>query len=241
MQTAAVPPPALQLLRAFGSKPQLAQPGEVLIRAGEPAAKLLLLASGWACREQLRSDGNQVLLDLYLPGDLMGLDNLVDEEAFDSIIALTMAAYYTLQLKSLELLLLHNPGLRLHIIRKTIEERRRLEQRLDLARLNAVHRTAACLLRICERLQKHGMNLQRQDGFRFALPLAQQRLADYLGLHPMHLNRTLRALRETGIVDVGPHEVNISSVSRLKEMAGLSRSGINPPLRRLSKKSAKMP
>jgi CRP-like cAMP-binding protein len=81
MQAAAVSPPALELLRAFGSKPQWTQRGEVLIRAGEPGPNLLLLASGWACREHLRADGDQVLLDLYLPGDLIGLDNLVDKEA----------------------------------------------------------------------------------------------------------------------------------------------------------------
>jgi CRP/FNR family transcriptional regulator len=238
MQTATIHSPALELLRAFGSKPQLAQRGEVLIQAGEPEANLLLLASGWACREYLRSDGDQVLVDLYLPGDLIGLDNLIDEEAFDSVVALTTAGYYTLKRKNFELLLLHSPGIGLHIIRKTMEERRRLdEQRLELAGLNAVHRTAACLLRICERLQKHGINLQYHDGLKFMLPLTQQRLAEYLGLHPIHLNRTLRALRETGIVDVGSHEVTISSLSRLKEMAVLSRTGIDTPLHRPLEKS----
>src|SRR6185437_4169339 len=160
MQAAAVHPPALELLRAFGNRPRLAKRGEVLIRVGETAADLLLLASGWACRERLRPNGDQAVLDLYLPGDLIGLDNLVDEEAVDSIVALTAAGYYTLKRKAFELLLVHHPGVGLHVVQRAVKERRRLdEQRLELAGLNAVQRTAAFLLHICERLQKQDMNM----------------------------------------------------------------------------------
>jgi CRP-like cAMP-binding protein len=62
--------------------------------------------------------------------------------------------------------------------------------------------------------------MQAQDRTRFALPLTQQRLAEYLGLHPIHLNRTLRALREQAIADVGSREVTIYSKGRLRQTAG---------------------
>jgi CRP-like cAMP-binding protein len=225
MQAIAVHPPALELLRAFGNRPRLAKRGEVVIRVGETAADLLLLASGWACRERLRQNGDQAVLDLYLLGDLIGLDNLVDDEAVDSIVALTAAGYYTLKRKAFELLLLHHPGVGLHVVKRAVEERRRLdEQRLELAGLNAIQRTAAFLLHICERLQKQATNMQAPDRTRFALPLTQQRLAEYLGLHPIHLNRTLRALREQAIADVGSREVTIYSKGRLRQTAG----GLSP-------------
>jgi CRP/FNR family transcriptional regulator, anaerobic regulatory protein len=221
MQAIAVHSPALELLRAFGEKPRFAKRGEILIRVGEPGADLLLLASGWACREHLRPNGDQAVLDLYLPGDLIGLDNLIDEEALDSIVALTAAGYYTLKQKAFELLLLRNPGIGLHVVKRAVEERRRLdEQRVELAGLNAVQRTAAFFVHLCERLQKRGMGIESDDRTKFHLPLTQQRLAEYLGLHPIHLNRTLRALREDAIANIGCGEVTIHSMNRLRRIAG---------------------
>ena len=49
--------------------------------------------------------------------------------------------------------------------------------------------------------------------------MTQQRLAEYLGLHPIHLNRTLRALREEAIASVGRGEATIHSMSRLRLIA----------------------
>jgi CRP-like cAMP-binding protein len=220
MQMLAIHPPAVAFLRAFDTRPRLSKRGEVLIRAGAPASNLLLVTSGWACREHLLPNGNQVVLDLYLPGDLGGLANLVDGEAVDSIVALTAVGYYTLNLKTLELLLMYNPGIGLHITKKVVEERRRLDEvRLQIAGLNALGRTAAFLLHIYERLQKHGIKPSCDDQGNFVLPLTQQRLAEYLGLHPIHLNRTLRTLREQGIASIRCQEVQISSMSRLRQLA----------------------
>jgi len=221
MQAAVVHSPALELLRAFGDRPRLAKRGDTLIRLGETGVDILLMASGWACREHVRPNGNQAVLDLYLPGDLVGLDNLVDDEAAESIMALTAAVYYTLSRDAFEFLLLCSPSVGLHVIKKAVEERRRGdEQRLELAGLNAIQRTAAFLLHMCERLQQHGLCTERQDRTKFTLPLTQQRLAEHLGLHPIHLNRTLRILRESAIANLGGGEVTIHSLIRLRHMAG---------------------
>jgi CRP/FNR family transcriptional regulator len=221
MQAAVIHSPALELLRAFGDRPRLAKRGDRLIRLGETQVDIFLLASGWACREHLRPNGDQAVLDLYLPGDLVGLDNLVDDEAAESIIALTAAVYYTLSRNAFEFLLLCSPSVGLHVIKKAVEERRRGdEQRLELAGLNAIERTAAFLLHMCERLQRHGLCTETQDQSKFTLPLTQQRLAEYLGLHPIHLNRTLRILRESAIANFSSGQVTIDSLIRLRHMAG---------------------
>jgi hypothetical protein len=45
--------------------------------------------SGWACRERSLPSGRQAILDLYLPGDLIGLEDIFDERAPDRVMALT--------------------------------------------------------------------------------------------------------------------------------------------------------
>ena len=52
------------------------------------------------------------------------------------------------------------------------------------------------------------------------LPLTQEHLGDALGLTPVHVNRTLRALREDGVLAVKRGALSILDPDRLAEEAG---------------------
>ncbi len=66
-----------------------------------------------------------------------------------------------------------------------------------------------------------------EDG-RFALPLTQEFVADAPGLTPVHVNRTLKSLRETGTVEWRSGQLNVHDWAMLAETgdfdAGLSPS-----------------
>ena len=53
----------------------------------------------------------------------------------------------------------------------------------------------------------------------FNLPLTQEQIADHLGLTLVHINRTLRRLREEKIVLVERQVVIIQDIERLRELA----------------------
>ena len=53
----------------------------------------------------------------------------------------------------------------------------------------------------------------------FNLPLTQEQIADHLGLTLVHVNRTLRRLREEKIVLVERQVVIIQDIERLRELA----------------------
>jgi DNA-binding transcriptional regulator LsrR (DeoR family) len=71
------------------------------------------------------------------------------------------------------------------------------------------------LLDIYERLPRNGLN----SGLTFNLPLTQEQIADHLGLTLVHVNRTLRRLREERIVLIERQTVIILDLDRVRGCA----------------------
>jgi hypothetical protein len=51
------------------------------------------------------------------------------------------------------------------------------------------------------------------------LPLTQEMISDALGLSVVHVNRTLRCLREQGLVTIGDGRVTIQNLRALSRLA----------------------
>jgi len=208
---------ALELQIALGAKLQIADRQTQISCAGDKNRPIFLLSSGWACRERVVPDGHRVIVDIYLQHDLIGIENLFMFEMPDSIVALTAISYYAISRDALKELLRNSPAIALHIMRLMVEERQRLcWLRTHLARTNAIERTAAFILHLCERLKGQAHAVKCDHGAEFNLPLTQQRLADYLGVHLTHLNRTLRDLRTRGVAELEGGGVIIHDVDLLK-------------------------
>ncbi|MEO8244573.1 MAG: helix-turn-helix domain-containing protein, partial [bacterium] len=58
----------------------------------------------------------------------------------------------------------------------------------------------------------------------FACPLTQYHLADALGLSAVHVNRTLRDLREDGLLTFKDGQVTIHDFDRVVDLAEFDRS-----------------
>ena len=50
--------------------------GEPLAAAGRSGNAIYHLIEGWACRVHSFSDGGQAIVDVYLPGDIIGLGKI---------------------------------------------------------------------------------------------------------------------------------------------------------------------
>ena len=212
---------AAALRNAFGDIPRVVNRNTPLIIAGEQCREILLLASGWACREWMLPHGRRAVLDFYLPGDLIALDHLFLECAPDSVVTLTTAGYYSLGCEVLRTLCRQNSEVVLEIARLLSSEKQRLERHATrLARLPALERTVATLQHLCERMAaRRGEHEERDSGTAFRLPLTQQLLADHLGLNLVHLNRTLRALRSGNVLKIESGGIAVEDLQRLRGAA----------------------
>src|SRR2546430_12919513 len=85
----------------------------------------------------------------------------------------------------------------------------------SIGRLDARGRICVLLLDLYDRLRRHGL-ISRMT---YNLPLTQEQIADHLGLTLVHVNRTLRRLREERIVLVDRQVVIIMKLERLRQFA----------------------
>jgi CRP/FNR family transcriptional regulator len=186
-----------------------------LLRAGMPEPSAILIRSGFAYRSCTLSDGRRAILRVLLTGDFVGLHNMVAARAMEDIFAANRVGYHVLGATALRELL-SDPCISAFILAQLAEERWRADRlAASIGRLDAHARLCVLLLDIHDRLQHRGL-IGRPS---FNLPLTQEQIADHLGLTLVHVNRTLRRLREEKIVLVDRQVVIIHDIARMRTLA----------------------
>jgi CRP-like cAMP-binding protein len=92
-----------------------------------------------------------------------------------------------------------------------------------VGRRSAAERVSHLLLELLTRLQAVGL----ADECSYSMPLTQEAKSDLLGLSVAHVNRSLRQLRDEGLVTIEGRRVVINDLNALTALADLDRSYIN--------------
>jgi len=128
--------------------------------------------------------------------------------------AATGTAYSALQIASVRALM-NNHDVCLHLMEQMAQVRwRRDRLAVMMGRLDAEARIAAFVLNIYQRLRHRGLI----NGLTFNLPLTQEQVADHLGLTLVHVNRTLRRLREERLALIDRQVVIIMDIDGLRDL-----------------------
>ena len=196
-----------------------------LLRAGISEPTAVLIRSGFAYRSCALPDGRRAILRILLSGDYAGLDDSVLARAMESVHAANRVGYHVLGGAALRDML-NDPCVAMFLLAQIAEARWRSDRLAAcIGRLDAHARICVLLLDIFDRLRHCGL-IGRAT---FNLPLTQEQIADHLGLTLVHVNRTLRRLREEKIVLVDRQVVIIQNIDRLRELAqGLPQSAELP-------------
>jgi CRP-like cAMP-binding protein len=192
----------------------------LLLRAGaDPAA--ILIRTGFAYHGRSLPDGHRTILRVLLSGDFAGLDSIVLARTMEDIYAANRVGYHVLGAAALRDLLADR-SVAAFVLAQLSEQRWRSDRlAASIGRLDAYARLCVLLLDIHDRLRHRGL-INRPT---FNVPLTQEQLADHLGLTLVHVNRTLRRLREEKIVLVDRQVVIIQDIERMRELAqGLPQS-----------------
>ncbi len=99
---------------------------------------------------------------------------------------------------------------------------------VSMGRRNSVERVAHLMCEICVRARNIGLG----EGNSLELPLTQTVLGDALGLTPVHVNRVLRKLRLSGVMELGAGVLVISDLAKLATIAGFDDNYLHRRLRR---------
>lgn len=187
-----------------------------LIRAGQRLTTSTLLLEGLMCRYKDLSDGQRQISALHISGDFVDLHSFTLKRLDHNIRALTACKVALVPHERLRALSHDHPHLtRLYWFTTNLDAAIHREWELSLGRRPAIARIAHLICEMHVRLGLVGLT----HGLEFRLPLTQADLAECVGLTPVHVNRTLKSLREQGLADMQRGRVRILDLGRLQGIA----------------------
>jgi CRP-like cAMP-binding protein len=170
--------------------------GTEFIAAGQDQAELYTLYAGWAFRHKTLPDGRRQILNIHLPGDLIGLQGAMFEAPAYGVEALTEVQLCLLPRRKIWSLFENMPELSFDVTWLGAREESQVDEHLTSAgRRSAAERIAALVIMLYKRLDALGMVVNGSMPF----PLTQQHIADTLGLSLVHTNKSLAKLRRLGM------------------------------------------
>jgi CRP-like cAMP-binding protein len=187
-----------------------------LIVQGAEYRNLCFVKDGYAIRYRLLRSGKRQILNVILPGDVIGFPVSFFDRSIYAVVALTDLTYSVCPLDSYVRLCYEQPqfGLALSWL-AAHEAATYAEHVVDLGRRTPIERLAHFLLEIHARLLQVG----RAAASSFDLPFSQEIMADVLGLSVPHLNRMMQQLRAERLITSTSRVVELTDMESLQRLA----------------------
>lgn len=218
----------LALLEAACGRPRLVSARQDLIREGDQPGPLLVILEGWACRYKLLPEGSRQITALLMPGDFCDMHGSVLDAMDHSIATLTQAQVAMIPRAQIEKLIETHPSImRAFWWTQLVDEGILRAWIVSMGRRSSMQRVAHLMCELWVRARSIGLT----DGDHLELPLTQSVIGDALGLTPVHVNRVLRKLRLTGIMELGAGFLVISDIGKLVAVAGFDENYLHRRLR----------
>lgn len=183
---------------------------------GTSSERFYILSKGWAYAYRNMEEGTRQVLDIYVPGDIIGLREFAFRKRGSGLMTLSHAELYPFSMPQLSTLFANS--LSLCNIFFTIVARNQailLERMVNLGRRSAKEKLAHFLVELSERVRR----VQGDSGQHLELPVPQALLADALGLSVVHVNRTCRELKEEGLLMPTGNGLTILDLEGLRKVA----------------------
>ena len=191
-------------------------PRTILVRKGERVRHSTYLIEGHVCRYMDDREGQRQLVGTHVPGDFFDLHSFPMHHLDHYIATLGPVKIGVYPHETLARLTEASPTLTRALWFSTLlDAAMHREWIFRLGRLDADGRVAHFFCEMGVRLAMVGLC----DGKTFALPINQTDLAEACGITPVHANRTLRSLREQGLMTFRSGIVTILDRGKLSRLA----------------------
>lgn len=188
----------------------LAPESEIVDEAGTMA----VVASGWAYRYRVLTDGRRVVFDISLPGDLIDLAPPAPECGV-VIAASDRLRLVLIRQQQIRRLSESSPEIGKAIAMNAQANTLRLMAHvMRLSRLTAYERLSHFLLEMNDRLDVVGLAPDQC----FHMPLNQSVLSDALGITRFHVSRIVKRLRADGWIEMDYPTVRLHNPAGLAEL-----------------------
>ncbi|HEY8331638.1 MAG TPA: fumarate/nitrate reduction transcriptional regulator Fnr [Pseudomonas sp.] len=195
--------------------------GRTLFRADEPFRAIYVPRSGAVKTYILGADGSEQIIGFHLPGEVIGLDGMVEHRHQLTAQALELTGVCEVPFDLLEHAAARVPALQHQLMRLMSREIAGKEQQLlTLGDHSPERRLALLLLDLSQRYARRGFSATE-----FNLPMSRQDIAAYLRLAAETVSRAFGKLQRDGLVDVNGRLVCITNSDALAAFSGQLPAG----------------
>jgi CRP/FNR family transcriptional regulator len=190
------------------------EPHGELVCEGEPAEHVFNITEGVVMLFRLLADGRRQVLGFLLKGDFLGLTAGATYDL--GVEALTPVRVCRFPRPAFRRLLLETPQLEQELLSRASDELLAARAHLTLlGRKTAIERVCSFLLHLADRQQRLGGSAELIE-----LPMTRTDIADYLGLTPETVSRSLSMLKRLKAVQtVGADAVRLLKRDMLDDLA----------------------
>ena len=208
---------------------------EDVLVAGQISRSIYVNHDAWLARYKLLHDGSRQIVDFVLPGEMFGLQACVFKSSLYTVTTITPGSGALIECDKLDELLRANPRFMSALLWSALSEAARMGEHVtNTGRRSAYERLAHFFLELHVRLRRTGL----VQGMSFSTPLTQELISDALGLTTIHVNRTLRLLRDQRLIALDGRQVTILDFPALSRICDFDGSYLGENARGLLDRNA---
>jgi CRP-like cAMP-binding protein len=190
--------------------------GQDIVREGDKCDFVCMIMEGFAFRYSMVESGKRQIMAFCVPGDIPDLQSMSLDKMDHSLGTLRPCTVAEIPHRAIRDLFEDQPRLAEVLWRETLIDAAAFRKWLmSVGRRSAVACIAHIICEFVTRMEAIG----RSDGVTCEFPMTQTDLADAAALSLVHVNRSLRELRESRLVTVSINSLAIHQWERLTQLA----------------------
>ncbi len=187
------------------------QKGDYIFRENGEFKGVLAIRSGSSKVVTNDHHGNEHILNVLLPGELLGFDGLSDGKYHRSAIALETLSFCELPAQNMNDLFKNVPALTKELFRHSSEKMNLDKDFIILSKRPAEEKLAFFLISLSDRLKKRGFSASE-----FTLSLTRQEIGNHLGLALETVSRLFNRFQKDDLITVNSKQIKIKDISKLR-------------------------
>lgn len=197
-------------LKLLVNRNNIRQKGEAIYHAGSPFRGIVALRSGSAKLLSFDGNGNEIVVDFILPGELLGFDGISSQVHNCTAIALETVNFCHLPTRQIEALTANTPGFYQVLLQRSCNQFDDQVQKMMLSRRSAEERVASFILHISERLKIRGYSESE-----FRLSMSREEIGNHLGIAHETVSRIIHYFQSQEVIEIKAKRLKILDKKKL--------------------------
>lgn len=190
--------------------------GTVIASESQIISECCLLQSGFAFRHKVARDGQRQIVSFHFPGDILDIQHVLFDQADHNVQVMTDADVAFIPVNAMRELISDRPNVAIALWRDCLVDASIFrEWVLNVGRRPADARIAHMLCEFMARCEIAGLGAATD----IVLPMTQEHVGDATGLTAVHVNRVMRHLRESGLLEGKGRNVRVGDWQALRQVA----------------------